>query len=104
MEYLKLTKDYAINPFDRAFALLGTQHHRRLEIIANKLKDLEAEKKLIDETNSGILDLLEPDYDDYWIMSDYKTWGSYMVQLVLDKTSYERYSASLQLNDYRMKA
>jgi len=75
MEFLKITKDYAITPQERAFALLGTQHHRRLEIIAKKIAELEAEKKLSDNINTGILDLLEPD-NGKWILTDYKTWGS----------------------------
>lgn len=102
MEFLKITKDYSITPQERAFALLGTQHHRRLEIIAKKITELEAEKKLSDDVNTGILDLLEPD-NGKWILTDYKTWGSYAVAKILDKDSYERLHNSLQLNDYRLK-
>jgi len=33
-EYLKITKEYAIRPMSRAFALLGTEHHARLAEMA----------------------------------------------------------------------
>lgn len=102
MEYLKIVKDYAVTPNDRAFALLGTQHHRQLEIIAKKIADLESEKKLSDEINTGILDLLEPD-GDKWILTDYKTWGSYAVAKMSDHNSYDYQHNALQLNDYRLK-
>lgn len=103
MEYLKLTQEYAITPMKRAYALLGTQHHHRLEVIAKRIAELESEKKVEDLTNTGTLDLLEPDSNGNWILTDYKTWGSYAVLMILDKDSYERYNASLQLNDYRLK-
>lgn len=78
--YLEITKDYAVDPFDRAFALLGTQHHRRLDAIAQKLNALP-EEKLTGEV-SGILDLLVPcetcgvEAYELW---DYKTSGSFKV-------------------------
>ncbi|MBC8274806.1 MAG: hypothetical protein H8E40_07555 [Chloroflexi bacterium] len=76
LEFLKLTKDYYIDPYDRAFALLGTRHHEMLEAVSEKLNVL-SEEKLGDEV-TGILDLIEPDGDSY-ILSDYKTAGSYKV-------------------------
>jgi hypothetical protein len=105
MEFLKITEEYAITPTERAYALLGTQHHRRLEIIAKRIESLRSEKKVEDLINTGTLDLLEPDdlKEGYWILTDYKTWGSYAVQKILDKNSYERRNASLQTNDYRIK-
>ncbi len=61
LEYLKIVHDYAIDPFERAFALLGTRHHRRLELVAKRIEGLYAEKKLgLDKDISGVLDLLEP--------------------------------------------
>ena len=80
LEYLKLTKVYAIDPQDRAFALLGTQHHQMLEKISAKLNCL-AEERLSGEV-MGVLDLLEPDPlsdGDEYVLIDYKTWGSYKV-------------------------
>jgi len=59
LSFLKLTKPYTVDPMERAFALLGTRHHQRLEAVARKLNVL-SEEKLKGEI-SGILDLLEPD-------------------------------------------
>ena len=59
MAYLQITKPYSIDPFESAFMLLGTRHHKTLEIIANKIKGLIAEKKLSKSEasqNTGILD------------------------------------------------
>jgi hypothetical protein len=103
MEYLKITCDYAITPKERAFALLGTQHHRRLEIVAKKLAGLLSEQFYQGLINTGTLDLLEP-YEDMWDLTDMKTWGSYAVMKMLNVGSYERLHNSLQLNDYRIKA
>jgi len=111
LEYLKLTCDYAINPTDRAFALLGTRHHQRLEMVANKIEGLIAEKKLDSndvQKHSGILDLLEPDelQDGAYKLIDHKSWGSYAVAKILGRSNngeYERLQAALQLNDYRLK-
>jgi len=69
MEYLKIKCDYAVNPFESAYALLGTRHHQRLEAVAKRIEGLVAEKKLeADEVaqHSGILDLLEPDELNGW--------------------------------------
>ena len=79
LQFLKLTKDFAIKPKSRAFALAGTYHHELLETQANKL-GLPAELALSVDRN--ILDLLEPDIDGetlQWVLSDYKNWGSYRV-------------------------
>ena len=108
MSYLKIVHDYAIDPFDRAFALLGTRHHKKLEIVASKIIELHAEIKIVGETSS-IIDLLEPDElkDGYWKLTDYKTWGSYALAKVTgvkDNGDYELKQAGLQLNDYRIKA
>lgn len=107
MEYLKIKHDYSINPFDMAFALLGTRHHKRLEIVANTIKNLQAEKKLSGEITTGILDLLEPDelYPDCFKIIDYKTWGAYSVAKVTGVTEngeYEKRNVALQLNNYRL--
>ena len=100
MEYLKIINDYYVKPKDRAFALLGTRHHFRLEAITKKLNVL-SEEKLQGEV-SGIADLLEPDIDpDTYILADYKTSGSYKVARALkgDMADWE-----LQLNNYRVMA
>ena len=106
-EYLKITRDYAIAPKSKAFALLGTRHHRRLEVVANKLEGVEAELKLKSPEVSGILDLLEPDpsQEGFYILWDYKTWGSYSLALHLglkENGEYEQRQISLQVNNYRV--
>ena len=106
-EYLKITKDYAIKPKSRAFALLGTRHHRRLEVVAKKIEGIEAELKLKSQEVSGILDLLEPDPTQagYYILWDYKTWGSYSLALHLSlkiNGEYEQRQIALQTNNYRI--
>jgi hypothetical protein len=70
--------------------------------MAKKIDELKAEKKLSDEINTGMLDLLEPD-GDKWILTDYKTWGNFAVTKILTPNSHERLHNSLQLNDYRLK-
>jgi len=98
MEYLKITSDYYVKPKERAFALLGTRHHFRLEAITRKLNVL-SEEKLQGEV-SGVIDLLEPDHaPDCYILADYKTSGSYKVARALrgDMSDWE-----LQLNNYRI--
>ena len=106
-EYLKITTDYAIAPQSRAFALLGTRHHRRLEVVAKKIEGIEAELKLKSPEVSGILDLLEPDpnQEGSHILWDYKTWGSYSLALQLglkNNGEYEQHQSQLQLNNYRV--
>lgn len=106
IEYLKIKHDYAISPFDRAFALLGTRHHRRLELVAKRIEGLEAEKKLTGEV-TGIVDLLEPNGEsDTWRLIDYKTWGSYQVAKFTGEKDgvYEIHQVELQLNNYRIMA
>ena len=106
-EYLQIKYDYAVDPFDHAFALLGTRHHGRLEQVAKKIEGLEAELSLKGEV-SGILDLLEPinGSEDYRLI-DYKTYGSYVVAKLLGikgHGEYDKYKLALQLNNYRLMA
>jgi len=80
LEFLKITKDYVVDPQDRAFALLGTRHHKKLEEVAKEL-GLPAEVGLTDEERD-IFDLLEPS-ENGWTLTDYKTWGSFKVAKAL---------------------
>ena len=84
LEYLKLTCDYAIDPRDRAFALLGTRHHGKLEAVSKKLNVLSEEK--LEGEVKGTLDLIEPDElaeGEQFILTDYKTFGSFRVARAL---------------------
>lgn len=106
IEYLKITKDYCIDPFDRAFALLGTRHHQMLDVVAKKL-EMISEKKLIGKI-SGILDLLEPDElcPESFKLIDYKTWGAYSIKKLLNNSGNlgdEGWNAKYQLNRYRLE-
>lgn len=74
--FLKLTQPYTIDPDSMAFALLGTKHHDSLAEVAKTL-NLPSEIPLTDG-DRDIFDLLEPD-NGGWILTDYKTWGSYRV-------------------------
>jgi len=107
IEYLQIKYDYEVDPFDRAFALLGTRHHGRLEQVAKKIEGLEAEVKLKGEV-SGILDLLEPlNGGEEYRLIDYKTFGSYAVAKQLgikEHGEYDRWKLAMQLNNYRIMA
>ena len=80
MSFLKLTQPYTIDPDKMAFALLGTKHHQALKDVADTLK-LPSEIPLTGD-DRDIFDLLEPDGNS-WILTDYKTWGSYRVAKAL---------------------
>jgi hypothetical protein len=106
LEYLQITKPFAIDPFDQAFALLGTRHHQTLEDVAKKLEGLEPEKYMRGEV-SGIVDLLEPiNGGDQYRLIDYKTYGSYAVakHLGLKEGENDKRKLALQLNNYRILA
>ncbi len=108
MEYLRLKCDYAVSPVEQAFMLLGTRVHKRLEVIANKIKELKAEQRVEDEDTIGHLDLLEPDelYPNSWKLTDTKTWGSYQVAKILKRKAngeYDLLKVTLQVNGYRIK-
>jgi hypothetical protein len=84
MTFLQITKDYAIQPYEQAFALLGTRHHHRLEKVALKVNALSEEQLGGDIT--GILDLLVPDENseiETYELWDYKTSGSFQVAKAL---------------------
>lgn len=106
-EYLSLTHDYSIDPFDQAFSLLGTRHHGRLESVAKKIEGLEAELKLKGEV-SGILDLLEPIGEgETYRLTDYKSYGSYAAAKHIFKTKgseADRLHLARQVNNYRLMA
>jgi hypothetical protein len=81
-EYLRITKDYAEKPVDRAFALLGTLHHLKHQNV--DVPDALVEEKLSDELGTGIPDLLIN--GELW---DYKTAAAYKVRRWLGKKREE---------------
>lgn len=74
--YLKATKPYTIDPQDRAFAALGTAVHGKLSLHDYNVM---AEERLSDEKMAGIADLLEEEEGGGYVLTDFKTWGSYKV-------------------------
>jgi len=110
LEYLKIKYDYAIDPHDMAFALLGTQHHTRLELVATHIELMKTEVFLKNADTTGIADLLHPDpqNDGKWILTDYKTWGSVAVAKFLGFGKFNgdrsRFDLEMQLNNYRIMA
>jgi len=75
--WLKATKPYAVKPASRAFSLLGTAVHGKLALHDYNIL---AEETLSDEQMQGTADLLERDeYNEGYILTDYKTFGSYKV-------------------------
>lgn len=79
-EYLKSTHNYSIKPKSRAFALLGTRHHQELSRWAGML-NLPSEESLTDD-DRNMFDLLENEgsaTNPVWVLTDYKTWGSFKV-------------------------
>jgi len=123
LEFLKVTKDYAINPKDRAFALLGSSHHKLLENSSGRWggADSSSPQKFL-ATNGflselslnvgwmqGTLDLLEAEGNEL-TLTDAKTWGSN--RLVRGNVGvFDPRSASIgltevtmQMNAYRVMA
>jgi len=82
--YLKATHDYTISANDRAFAALGTGVHGKLSL-HHYTENVLAEQFLRDDEMGSTPDCLEEDehppipFEDAYILSDYKTWGSYKV-------------------------
>ena len=74
--YLKAVTDYAINPHDRVWSAIGVGSHENLAASKNTDNTLPEER-----TDAGTLDLLSEDEfaPGYYILSDYKVWGSYKV-------------------------
>ncbi len=105
IEYLQIKHDYAVDPFDQAFSLLGTRHHGTLEQVAKKIEGLESELNLKGEV-SGIVDLIEPiNSGDNYRLIDYKTFGSYSVAKHLGIKEHgenDIYKLALQMNNYRL--
>lgn len=111
LELLKITKDYTISPKDRAFALLGSSHHRMLdggwshetpEFILGA-QGYISELSLNNGWMQGTLDLLE-DGGTELIMTDYKTWGSSRLcrGKSFDPAQVDLTEVSMQMNAYRV--
>ncbi len=101
MEYLKIKYPYFIKPDDRAYAILGTRSHWRLDEISKSREDVISEY-FLDGDQAGTLDCLEKDRTNGgYILVDNKTWGAYSVKKALNNDFWE---TEMQLNFYRVKA
>ena len=100
--YLEITSDYNAKPEDRAWAVLGTETHQRLENAANEI-ELSTEERLSYNDISGQRDLVEP-YDGYSRIVDYKVIGSYKWAMLQHEEKKEEawHDYKLQLNMYRI--
>ena len=79
--WLKATRGYVVDPNNRAFAILGTAVHHKLSLHSYNVL---SEETLSDGQMTGIADLLEDDeYNDGYILTDYKTFGSFKVTMCL---------------------
>tara|TARA_R100000008_G_scaffold85169_1_gene74392 strand:- start:197 stop:1078 length:882 start_codon:yes stop_codon:yes gene_type:complete len=94
--YLKRTRDYYIDPQERAFSLAGTMHHSKLEQHTDE--NLLLEQKLEEFDITGIADLYDKKNK---ILLDYKNTGSYKCAQLLGMTYHKipdptgaRYKAS----------
>ena len=94
--YLKRTRDYYIDPQERAFSLAGTMHHAKLEQHTDE--NLLLEQKLEEFDITGIADLYDKKNK---ILLDYKNTGSYKCAQLLGMTYHKipdptgaRYKAS----------
>ncbi len=74
--FLKLTQPYVVDPDKMMFALHGTKVHKLLDESAKELNLISEVALTTDDRD--IFDLLEPD-NGGWILTDYKTWGSFRV-------------------------
>ena len=119
MEYLRITNDYYRSPQSMAFALLGSTHHKLLEDdrVREDMKRM-SELHLSNDLIQGTVDLIELE-DDGFVLTDYKTWGSYRVKrakglvkrgtrgdtgFTIDPEQIDLRDAELQLNMYRIMA
>ena len=78
--YLQASQPYIIDPAKRVFAVLGTGVHGKLSI-HKYTHNVLSEEQLSDEDMAGIADCLEQDeaQPGYYILTDYKTYGSFKV-------------------------
>ncbi len=94
LEFLRATTPYAIDPKSRSFALLGNDHHEKLAAMA------QGASVLAEQHQPGMVpgtpDLLEEDEnrDGHFILTDYKTYGSYRVAKMLGMDKEHTFSTT----------
>ena len=83
-EYLRVTRDYAEAPMMRAFALLGTFHHLKMQS-ATPAEGL-AEVFVEDDQGTGIFDYYDSEEKALW---DFKTAGAWKVAKATGRSKTE---------------
>lgn len=83
-EFLRITRDYAEAPMMRAFALLGTFHHLKLQGACPP--EGIAEEFLEDPEGTGIADYYDSEEQALW---DFKTMGAWRVVKVTGRSRIE---------------
>lgn len=81
--YLKITQDYAIDPQQRVWAILGTNAHGYLEEHSDTGK---AETQMFVDDTSGTCDEIEKQPNGETWMIDYKTSGSFKAKKIVGLT------------------
>jgi hypothetical protein len=84
MEYLKITMSYAERPIDRAFALLGTFHHLKMQGVS--VPESLTEEWMEDEAGTGMFDCYDAEEKALY---DYKTCGCFRINRALGKVKTE---------------
>jgi hypothetical protein len=84
MEYLKITQPFSERPTDRAFALLGTFHHIKMQGVV--VPEALTEEWMEDEAGTGMFDCYDAEEKALW---DYKTCGCFKINRALGKVKQE---------------
>ncbi|MBM2828697.1 MAG: hypothetical protein HW408_1229 [Actinobacteria bacterium] len=84
MEYLKITQPFSERPTDRAFALLGTFHHLKMQGVA--VPESLTEEWMEDEAGTGMFDCYDAEEKALY---DFKTCGCYKINKALGKVKEE---------------
>lgn len=86
--YLKIVTDYAIDPDDQTFRIIGSMGHKRFE---GKAHSGSFSELMLDESEvSGILDLVEQQPNGEWWLDDLKTGGAFWVAKTLGLVKKKR--------------
>lgn len=81
LNYLRIVKDYDVDPRSRVYAVQGTKSHAALEKYDNSYSFTE--ERLADDISSGGFDNLEQEPDGSWTLWDYKFVGSFNIMKAL---------------------
>jgi len=84
MEYLKITQPHSERPTDRAFALLGTFHHLKMQSVA--VPESLTEEWMEDEAGTGMFDCYDAEEKALY---DFKTCGCFKINRALGKVKQE---------------